>query len=264
MMTMNVGTYNNNCNGVYGNNTSDCYSNTGYEPYQYHHHHYYQDQVYPHSDYSSSANRLDPPLPKQYNNVGYYDSVIGYEYNNSTADINDLRRTEEPHYYPVQHQHYHQDDVNIITSPNGLSYTNLDYTNTENYSYHHRNASSKEYVNYETLDAKRESDHRGHRIDNNHENLDYLHQSAISIDHYQNTPYTTAVKEESPYHHHSSPTTLNSTSEYHHQTLPLHHVHQSSHQHHQSQHVNQTTPQQSNVTTYKWMQVKRNVPKPEF
>lgn len=284
-MTMNIGTYNNNCNSLYGN-SSDCYSNAGFEHYQYHHHHpCYQDQVYPHApEYSGPPNRIET-LPKQYNNAAasYYDSMItNYEYNNgngSNSDLSSLRRSEEPPYYSVQHQHYHQqDDVNIITSANGLSYTNLDYSNSDNYSYHQKNASSpkeyKEYVNFETLDSnKRETETRGaHSHDecgsgSGADNLEYLpvHQSAISAEPYQSSTYNSTVKEEAHYHaaHTASSAPLTALPDYSHQPLPLHHIHQTSHLHHQSQHVTSSTTQsQSAVPTYKWMQVKRNVPKP--
>lgn len=260
-MTMNVGTYNNNCSGVYSG-SSDCYSNSGYEHYQYHHHHYYQDQVYS-AEYCGTPNRIES-LPKQYNNVGYYDSMLGYsEYSNNSSDLNDFRR-EDSHYYPLahqsHHQHYHQDDVNIITSPNGLSYTNLDYSNTENYSYHHKTP-PKEYVNYETIDTKRTDSDSRTRHDDCHENLDYLQQSAITDEHYQSN-YTPSVKEEPHYHQHTASSAINPLPDYHHQTIPLHHIHQNAHHHHQSQHVNTTTTAQTSVPTYKWMQVKRNVPKP--
>lgn len=257
---MNHGTYNNNCNSVYSS-TNDSYSSSSYEHYQYHHHHYYQDQMYPHSDYCSTSNRIEN-LPKQYNTVSYYDSVLGYEYNSS--DLGNLRRTDESHYYPLQHQHYHnQDDVNIITSSNGLSYTNLDYNNTENFSYHNKTTPLKEYVNYEALDAKRESDTRGQAQNECHETMDYLNQSAITDEQYQSTTYNSPVKEESHYHPHSTSSALNSLPDYHHQAIALPHMHHSPHHHHhQPQHINPTTQTQSTHPTYKWMQVKRNVPKP--
>lgn len=263
---MNVGTYNNNCSGVYSG-SPDCYTNSGYDHYQYHHHHYYQDQVYP-AEYCGTSNRIEP-LPKQYNNVGYYDSMLGYsDYSNNSTDLNDFRR-EDSHYYPLSHQshhqHYHQDDVNIITSANGLSYTNLDYTTTsENYSYHHKTP-PKEYVNYETIDAKRtEADQHPRRHDDCHENIDYLQQSAITDEHYQNNYTPSSVKEEPHYHQHTAASSaINPLPDYHHQSIPIHHIHQNAHHHHQSQHVNPTaTTAQTNVPTYKWMQVKRNVPKP--
>lgn len=262
---MMVGTYNNNCNGVYGN-TPDCYANGSYEHYQYHHHHYYQDHGYPHSDYCTSTNRLDS-LPKQYNNSGYYDSMLGYEYNStSSTDVNDSRRSDESHYYAVQHQHYHQDDVNIITSSNGLSYTNLDYANADNFSYHQKSTSPKEFVSYETLESKRDTESCPQRQDECHENLDYLHQSAISEEQYHGTSYGSSVKEESHFHPHTtSSSTLSTLPDYHQSAVPLHHMHQNSphhpHHHHQP-HGGSSTSSQSNVPTYKWMQVKRNVPKP--
>lgn len=244
---MMVGTYNNNCNGVYGNTPADCYASGSYEHYQYHHHHYYQDQMYPHSEYCGSSNRLEN-LPKQYNG-GYYDSMLGYDYSSSTDDS---RRSEEAHYYGVQHQHYPQDDLNIITSPNGLSYTNLDYSNTD-YSYQQKSSTPpKEYVSYEALESKRDAD----RPDECHETLEYLHPGAMPEEQYGSS-YGPSVKEESQHFHANSSSSLNPL-EYHQTAVPLHHMHQSHHQ----PHGGSTATGQSNVPTYKWMQVKRNVPKP--
>ncbi len=263
-MTMNVGAYNNNCNSTY-NNVPDCYANSGYEHYQYHHHHYYQDQVYGHSDCCPTTNCLET-FPKQYGNVAYYDSVLGYEHGgNNTSDLNESRRSEDSSYYMIQQEHYHHPDggVNIITSSNGLSYTNLDYTNADNYGYHQKNTTTKEYVHYETLETKRESETRLQRHDESQENLDYLHQGAIPEEHYQSTAYSSSIKKESDYYQHATSSSLNVLpSDYHAQNLPLHHTHQNLHQHHQSTHVNAASATQNNVPTYKWMQVKRNVPKP--
>ena len=191
----------------------------------------------------------------------------------------------------------HEDGTAIISSENGLSYTNLDYASSFSYPTQHANCQPADpHPSYHVQPSGYREEHRHHgptihpvsvvsHVRPEHEQIhhqqsshhhepdyqislgssNYLHQipSEESL-HYgqaglRQTDYaahpTGHYKEESPdpsgYH------TIQQTGH------SLHgHAHGHPHHHQQHPHHSQQQQHQSQVPTYKWMQVKRNVPKP--
>uniref|UniRef100_A0A1B6EE53 Homeobox domain-containing protein n=1 Tax=Clastoptera arizonana TaxID=38151 RepID=A0A1B6EE53_9HEMI len=164
--------------------------------------------------------------PRQYS-APYY-PLENYEYENMVDHRigNGQKMQNEEYYGQVPPQ-----DVNIITS-NGLSYTNLDYgtgypkdLEYDRYPKHH--CSELHLHNQEILHHHEEYHEYGHQSMMPSEGLDtgQYHES-----HY-------GIKEEAVPHHHR-------------------------HEHFEHRTQASQHPQTSVVPTYKWMQVKRNVPKP--
>lgn len=211
-------------NGMYSN--GDAYS-VGYNVDDSHsgvQYHAYEDHT---EHYTPSPRSVSSP--RQYN-ASYY-PLESYDYE-SVVDprlINCPKYQNPEDYY---NQIPPQDGVNIITS-NGLSYTNLDYGN-----------SYKTEHDYERLQYQPKH-HCNELQPHNHEEYhDYGHQSmaipgdSLDTGQYHAEGHYTGIKEETLTHH-------------------LHYEH--------GLHRPQASSLQSTtaaVPTYKWMQVKRNVPKP--
>lgn len=125
-------------------------------------------------------------------------------------------------YQEASHDYYYglpeavRDDCNIITSDNGLCYTNLDYANAGGGS--------------------------GGGSHHHHHQYYAPAASTASAEYYPEYAYH-------PQQHHHQPPPPPQPPEYH-----------GLHQH--NNHHQQQNSQQAAVPTYKWMQVKRNVPKP--
>lgn len=138
-------------------------------------------------------------------------------------------------------------DTAIINTDNGLSYTNLDYSTPGVY---HDVYNSGAGVNSATgAVAGFDPIHQTYN-DNYHVTHHHSHLQTVTSDHaaaYQSN-------------HHS----VHPASTHHYHALASHHHQPSPPPHPQQQQSQQQQPQQqtSVVPTYKWMQVKRNVPKP--
>ncbi|XP_021919823.1 homeobox protein Hox-A1-like [Zootermopsis nevadensis] len=234
----------------------------------------------------------------------------------------------------------HEENV-IITSDNGLSYTNLDYATSNTHgTYHHPHNHNtmtppshpgdhhavlypSTTINYVTKNLQHEEMvHQGshhhdemlpHQVSHHHQQEGYIvngghymHHSATSPDRSEAAQYPPVVPQhhqssspvsaeyqaihrhykEEPCHqmlsemhqhqiHSTSPAVgagnstvmmaaAGGTGNFHHHPLHhhMHHQNPSHHQHHHHHLVQQQQQQTTAVPTYKWMQVKRNVPKP--
>lgn len=156
------------------------------------------------------------------------------------------------------------DDGTIISIENGLSYTNLDYTNYDNTGcteqhqytsgqYHYRNSQLHTHVQEQSRISEQIQDQV---INDNYQmgQNDYIHQIPIQDD----IRYSQVRTSRRHNHHLRYKTDIdgNSCHDCIQQTSQIPHV--------VNQPQNQPVihVQQSQVPTYKWMQVKRNVPKP--
>ncbi|XP_017770589.1 PREDICTED: transcription factor mef2A-like [Nicrophorus vespilloides] len=217
--------------------------------YGHGHHHTQHGNVYNSSDgnfynYANEAASCSQTPQITSTQYGYHyedGAATSYNYNQDASE------TSSSPYYP--HQTIPQENP-IISTDTGLSYTNLDYSNS--------NSSSAMYPPMpiyppETYQRTHDSMLR------HHDELDYIHENKYAphqLDHdpYQSCmeyPHHRGFKEESP-----QPPPQQQQQQQHHQQ----------HQHHRPQvlhQMQQTAPQpQPVLPTYKWMQVKRNVPKP--
>lgn len=181
----------------------------------------------------------------------------------------------------------HEDGTVIIQSENGLSYTNLDYTSSSSSSPsypagHPCHAPQDHHHGYHVSQTLYRDEHCHGTI---HQSL--IHQRHEHDLHQQSShehDYQISVAGSSNYLHHIPDENLHygqgavrqdfgahttghfkeespDTSGYHLQTGHVQHGHAHPHLHQQQTHHPQQH-QPSRVPTYKWMQVKRNVPKP--
>ncbi|RZF45113.1 hypothetical protein LSTR_LSTR016902 [Laodelphax striatellus] len=264
MMTMNLGMYNGGNGSIYGTG-SDPYCMSRYE--DTHHLHQSAQNSFSNSfeDHSSSNdhyrvspgkndqgkyNQLYYSIPEGGNTYGGGDfqdySMLGATSNSSCASgQKDLQDAGDGFYNTQLPTNQVPEPVNIITS-NGLSYTNLDYSNY----------------------PKSEPDHHGYLTDCTHH---YHHHSSK---HERSTSDLHPAYAEYPGHIPEIDTgqytaSLPPPGQDYHQVKEeegrLGHVggHHGAVDHYDFAHQRGHPHQQSSaVPTYKWMQVKRNVPKP--
>lgn len=331
MMMMDMGMY-----GTYGK--SESYPNYVFGQGNGHHHHHHH-HLHHHAHQTTSSNGVThvhpiPPSP-ELAPTHYYPQTAVAAYSSSssesflTAESGTSSSTPPQGFYSPTGAVLHDDGTTttaIISSENGLSYTNLDYasssssypaqpqgqqqipvgslatTNDPHQSYHIQQGSYREdhhhHHQQQHLDGgiqsrdqeqlhHQSSSHHHHPHHHHHQESEYqiavggaanyLHQLPNSDEMRYHGPGMrqtdfpghagTHYKEESP-----DPTSA-TTNAYHtlQQSHSLqshvhghHHQQQHSHVHHNQQPQQQQQPQQppTQVPTYKWMQVKRNVPKP--
>lgn len=260
----------------------------------------YEDHNSSGEHYTPSPRSGGASSPSRHYNASYYpiDSYNSDGYDNT---VDQSRHIITSHCQKLQNDELYQqptaqtDAVNIITS-NGLSYTNLDYTTNysnqkletqyidrvNNYQQKHH-CNDYQSMHHQDILHHHHHHHHHHRHDNyvlhgneyvhpqhlpvtiatGNESLDtgqqyrhHHHHPELQHQHYQN------IKEENGtahlVHH---PSVVNELYDHHQQTLH-HHPHQRAGQQQQHQQQQQQQQMQSSVPTYKWMQVKRNVPKP--
>lgn len=174
-------------------------------------------------------------------NSGFY--VEGYQEYSDMCQRDCQKLPQEEGFFHLGHSHQ-SESFNIITS-NGLSYTDLDY-GASGYQKTEPNFERLQYPHQKHHEEDPHQDHLHHHHHHHHEdgfvlhNNAYHHQMASSLpDTGQSFPQESShfqgVKEELGAH-----------------GMPL--------EYHDQRH-HRPSPQQA-VPTYKWMQVKRNVPKP--
>lgn len=165
----------------------------------------------------------------------------------------------------------HDDGTAIISSENGLSYTNLDYanytssscSNTDHQSYHHvqhlptqqlhssHHSEDYQITHHAVQSTTGNYHHHHHQV--SQDDIRYSQSHGIRQEYTQAINYKEEHTDSTGYHSCIQQTAVHGLPSHHHQThQTMPHV-----QGHQQQ-----QQQQTQVPTYKWMQVKRNVPKP--
>ncbi|XP_022198853.2 homeobox protein Hox-B1b [Nilaparvata lugens] len=265
MMTMNLGMYNGGNGSIYGTG-SDPYCMARYE--DTHHLHQSAQNSFPNSFEEHSSSNDHYRVSPGKNNQLYYsipEGSSGYtgadfqDYSmlatgvtsNSSCERKDLQDAGDGFYNTQLPTAQVPEPVNIITS-NGLSYTNLDYSNY----------------------PKSEPDHHGHSYlpDCTHHHYPHHHHSTKHERPPSNQDLHTAYAEypghipeiDTGQYTASLPTAGQEYHQVKEEESRLHGVgHHAVVDHYDFAHQRGHPHQQSSaVPTYKWMQVKRNVPKP--
>jgi len=316
MMMMDMGMY-----GTYGK--PDSYPNYVFSGQGNHHHHHHHHQP------SSVGGHVSVPPSPEVAPTHYYPQTAVAPYSSSssesflTADSGTSSSTPPQGFYSPTGAVLHENGSTtaIISSENGLSYTNLDYASSSSYpnQQQHTVASVDPHQSYHVQQsAYREDSHHHHHHHHHHPpSSSNLHQTTVPPTSHPRTEHDQQLHHQSSSHHHHHhhhesdyPIAVGGTSNYLHQlpssdeslhyqtqiqqsefsthpsahykeensdTTTYHILQQSSHlqhphqhgHHHQQQHSHahhsqqhQQQQQQAQVPTYKWMQVKRNVPKP--
>ncbi|XP_014486355.1 PREDICTED: homeobox protein Hox-A1-like [Dinoponera quadriceps] len=307
MMMMDMGMY-----GTYGK--PDSYPNYVFSGQGNHHHHH-------HHQSSSVGGHVSVPASPEIVPTHYYPQTAVAPYSSSssesfpTAESGASSSTPPQGFYSPTGAVLHEDGASttaIISSENGLSYTNLDYASSSyTNQQQHAVTSVDPHQNYHVQQSAYRDDHHHHH---HHHHpppaATNLHQTTVPQASHARTEHDQQLHHQSSshhhhHHHHHDPDyqiAVGGTSNYLHQLpssdepLQYHtqirqsefsahqpghykeentdattyhvlqqsgHPHQHGH-HHQQQHPHhpQQQQQQTQVPTYKWMQVKRNVPKP--
>lgn len=258
---------------------------------------YGKPDTYPNYGFASQGGHLSvsssPELPPHHypqSDIGPYSSASSDAF---LASDSGASSTPPQSFYSQTGAVLHEDGTAIISSENGLSYTILDYAPSSSYSSQH-NCHPDPHSAYHVQPPGYREDHRHHQtihqgpvvphVRADHEQIHH-HQSS----HHHEQDYQISIGS-SNYLHQIPPTEeplhygqpgLRQTeyathpsghykeeipdSGYHNLQQPGHNLHPHGHAHHHHQHSHHSQPQQqhqSHVPTYKWMQVKRNVPKP--
>ncbi|KAJ8916961.1 hypothetical protein NQ315_008361 [Exocentrus adspersus] len=236
MMMMDISMYghHNQHSAVYNSSDSNYYNNYSSELNHSSTHHQFQ------THYTSNYHYEEPSY--------LYGATVGDTVDTppSPQDLN--------YYHPQQIQ-----ENPIINTDTGLSYTNLDYANSNSNSIYHHPTGYNE--NYRTHPPDVLMQHHDERSDSHHLHHNYTPDSKY---------HSHQVELEGNYHHPhlvTSNATSNSCMEFQHLHRFKDEVLQSPEGHrlrqHHPMHSLNTVPQpQPVLPTYKWMQVKRNVPKP--
>ncbi|XP_075232282.1 uncharacterized protein LOC142330721, partial [Lycorma delicatula] len=310
MMTMNLGMYTTGGNGgMYSsNNETYCSSASNYDEMPTNNQNTYvnyDEHSSSNDHYTASPTRSEHgkygqlyyPIDNGYLNNDFTDYAVHNSTTSSSSSsvsvtacnngngVNNIAQENHNYYQSIHHQHQNQqqqqqDSVNIITSSNGLSYTNLDYgsytTNPktepdhgseylpECTHYHHHHHHHHQQHNTSPTSSRTTTT-------NKHENIlhhDLHNMTSYATDYQHNHQHTIPDIDQSQYHPHQQ-SSMSIGQEYHHtikeednRRLLLSTTHISDHfefpLHHRGHQQQPTTT----VPTYKWMQVKRNVPKP--
>ncbi|RZC32859.1 hypothetical protein BDFB_012792 [Asbolus verrucosus] len=206
-------------------------------------------------DISTNHNVSHQITPAHYSNSYHYEEP-SYLYA-STDSAEAPPSPQEISYY--HHQPIHQDNP-IINTETGLSYTNLDYGNSNGNPIYPA-------INQNSYDAYHQRTHQDNMLIRHHEDVTDGHQSHHTFLH--ENKYQLEV--DANYHHShivpSSSAPNSSCMEYQH----LHRYKEEGiqgpdagriRQHHVMHNLSSVPQPQPVLPTYKWMQVKRNVPKP--
>ncbi|XP_050295959.1 homeobox protein Hox-A1-like [Anthonomus grandis grandis] len=219
---------------------------------------------------SSSDHSMAPHHQYSGGPVGGYPGAVGYHggslYDEATylygvggastdSGVETPPSPQEPHLYP--HQQNPPSESSIINTETGLSYTNLDYANSNNAMYPHQSGYSDE--TYASIRPPHDLFLR-HHDDSSDGSYQYLHD----------TKYHPHQMEEG-YHHHHHPHIVSSGQgnmgcmDFQLQTRYKEEMMGSDgrlRQHPGMSNISGNQPQHPVIPTYKWMQVKRNIPKP--
>lgn len=232
-MTMNLGMYN-NTGGIYSGEYAMGYSVGGTDDTHGSQYHGYED----HS--STGDNFRSGGSPGRSYNAGFY-SVEGYQEYQDLCQRECQKIPHEEGFYHLGHSHQ-AESFNIITS-NGLSYTDLDYGSPS----YQKSEPSFERLQYP---QKLQEEVHHHQQELHHHHHHHHHEDAYSAYH----QLSSALPDTGQHFHHQETAHFQSIKE-----EGISHSLQSSSM---SLHNHRPSPQQA-VPTYKWMQVKRNVPKPQ-
>lgn len=198
-------------------------------------------------NYYNYSGELNSSSHHQFQN--YYSSNYHYEepYLYASAPSDTVEAPSSPH--NVSYYAQHLQETPIVNTDTGLTYTNLDYSNsTSNYSQNNYN----------------ENFPRGHSTDLLHHNdnsedaqiqQNYLHDNKFQLDindsNYLINPNAASTSACMEFQH---------LHRYKQEMMPE--EHSRLRQHHGLHTLTSSSMQQPALPTYKWMQVKRNVPKP--
>ncbi|XP_020280013.1 homeobox protein Hox-B1a-like [Pseudomyrmex gracilis] len=314
MMMMDMGMY-----GTCGK--PDSYPNYMFSGQGNHHHHHHHH----HHQLSSVGGHVSVPPSPEVAPTHYYPQTAVAPYSSSssesflTADSGASSSTPPQGFYSPTGAVLHENasTTAIISSENGLSYTNLDYASSSSYSNQQQHATVNSVDPHQSYHVQQSAYREDHHHHHHHPAAgSSLHQTTVPQASHPRTEHEQQLHHQSSshhhHHHHHDPEyqiTIGGTSNYLHQlpssdeslhyqtqiqtqsdfsTHPsshykeensdattyhvlqqsghLQHPHQHGHHHHQqhshAQHHPQQQQQQAQVPTYKWMQVKRNVPKP--
>lgn len=230
MMMMDVGMYGHGQHNTSYSSTENYYNYTGETCPQNNHH---MPQV-PSSHYGTSY-------------PSYEDPSYVYSENAETPPS-----PQDLNYYHHHHPQHVPQENPIISTDTGLSYTNLDYgTNATPTSYpvNHQPVYTDSYQRPQDVMLRHQDVDGNHHIGYMHENK-YLPQIENDTYTHQHVTATNSSCMEYQHHHRFKEEGMpNDIDRHHHQQHGMHNV--------------SSVPQpQPVIPTYKWMQVKRNVPKP--
>lgn len=169
----------------------------------------------------------------------HYDDT-SYLYGTTTDSVETPPSPQDLNYYP--HQAIQENP--IINTDTGLSYTNLDYNNTNgNHMYHPQATYNESYQRQDAL-LRHEDNADGQQL---HQN--YVHDNKYHIEN------------DVSYHHQPSSSCME-FQQLHRYKEEVMHGDGRLRGHHVMHSINAVPQPQPVLPTYKWMQVKRNVPKP--
>ncbi|KAJ8934056.1 hypothetical protein NQ314_013610 [Rhamnusium bicolor] len=210
-------------------------------------------------NYSSELNHTSSHHQFQtHYSTNYHYEEPSYLYGSTATDSGDTPPS------PQDLNYYHPQPIQenpIINTDSGLSYTNLDYANSNSNSiYHHQNNYNENYPRShpDVVLQHHDEGSDNHQLHHNyvHDNKYHNHQVELS---------------EGTYHHPhlvASNTATGACMEFQHLHRYKEEVmqggdgHSRLRQHHVMHGLNAVPQPQPVLPTYKWMQVKRNVPKP--
>lgn len=307
--------------GTYGKPDSYPHTNYVFSGQGNHHHHHHHHQP------SSVGSHVSVPPSPEVAPTHYYPQTAVAPYSSSssesflTAESGASSSTPPQGFYSPTGAVLHEDGSTtaIISSENGLSYTNLDYASSSTSYPNQQQHAVDPHQNYHVQQPAYREDHHHHHHHHHPAAGSSLHQTTVPQASHSRTEHDQQLHHQSSshhhHHHHHEPEyqiAVGGTSNYLHQLTPSdeslqyhsqirqsefsahpppghykeenteattyhvlqqpghpQHPHQHGHHHHHQQHPHAHHPQQqqqqqqqAQVPTYKWMQVKRNVPKP--
>lgn len=185
------------------------------------------------SDHHTNSQQFQSPY---FTNYHYEDA---YLYASSTTDGADLSSSQDVNYYHPQHL----PENSIINTDSGLSYTNLDYANTNSNTIYHHGSFNDNYrpdgIHHHQDDSSDNYSANDHKYPVDHPNHNYHHAGQV------NASLTGSCLD---FQHLRYKDEISGNDQRIRQSQAIHNLNP----------VSQTQPV---LPTYKWMQVKRNVPK---
>lgn len=240
-MTMNLGMYNNS-GGIYSGEYAMGYNVGNSEDSHQSQYHGYEEQSSVGDHYA--VGRSGAPQGRAYN-AGFY-AVEGYQEYQDLCQRECQKIPHEENFYHLNHTHQ-AESLNIITA-NGLSYTDLDYSG---------GGYQKPEPGYERLQYSQKH-----------------HEDLLQQEHLHHHPEEGFLHHNHSHGYHQLPPSMTDTGQHFHgqesQHFPGVKEEVLGHSHHEmalgefdQRHLNHRPSPQQAVPTYKWMQVKRNMPKPQ-
>lgn len=242
--------------GMYGHGHHNQHSGASFNPSESNFYGFASD-AYNQQSHGSDYHQL--PVSSHYASSNYNYEESSYicatsNSNEAPSSPQDLNYYHQPHHQPIQ-------DNPIINTESGLSYTNLDYANSSGCPNTNYSNSSQQNLYPSEIYQRTQSDVlvRHHdTVNDTHQSHHFYHDTKYHPLHLDNENYPHLVLQNSScseYQNHirykdegiSSPEPELS----HHRSI------------HNIQHLSSASQHSSSIPTYKWMQVKRNVPKPQ-